>query len=150
MIAWLEYSADQKLKSDGELTKAVSWRDLQARTGLEYSRLSRGYRYKEVFPQLRFTPEIITSLYASSHLEIPLSVRNTYLGDTMDLLPDVTSATREATADDKSHLSLPFLERLLEMNVCLGLRYPHSSHKTQVASVCAARSAASLFSYNHI
>jgi hypothetical protein len=98
MIAWLEYSADQKLKSDGELTKAVSWRDLQARTGLEYSRLSRGY--KEIFPQLRFTPEIITSLYASSHLEIPLSVRNTYLGDTMDLLPDVTPATREATADD--------------------------------------------------
>ena len=35
----------------------------------------------------------------------------------------------------KSHLYLPFLERLRELNIVLGLRYPHSSHKTQVCPV---------------
>jgi hypothetical protein len=54
------------------------------------------------------------------------------------LLPPTVCAEKKALLmmdGHKSHLYLPFLERLRELNIVLGLRYPHSSHKTQVSPV---------------
>ena len=54
------------------------------------------------------------------------------------LLPPTVCAEKKALLmmdGHKSHLYLPVLERLRELNIVLGLRYPHSSHKTQVCPV---------------